>query len=147
MKNNKEYLIVLTAIMVLLLAACGGTAEPVVEEAPPAAGEAALKVGDTQYSMADLEGMESLVVEYTKKDGSAEEYTGVPVMDVLADAGLKGDTVVFTASDGYEAELAVSELESCPDCVVAFDGDQLRLVLPGFPGDVHVRSLIEIYAK
>ncbi len=147
MKNKKEYFIILTAALVLLLAACGGTAEPVVEEPPPASGEAALMVGDTRYSMADLEGMESLVVEYTKKDGSAEEYTGVPVMDVLADAGLKGDTVVFTAIDGYEAELAVSELESCPDCVVAFDGDDLRLVLPGFPGNVQVRSLIEISAK
>lgn len=147
MKNKKEFLIVLAAAFVLLLTACGGAAEPAVEEAPPAAGEAALMVGDTMYSMADLEGMESVVVEYTKKDGSAEEYTGVPVMDVLADAGLKADTVVFTASDGYEAELAVSELEGCTDCVVAFDGDELRLVLPGFPGNVQVRSLVEITAK
>jgi hypothetical protein len=55
--------------------------------------------------------------------------------------------VVFVASDGYEAELALAELNGCGDCVVAFDGDELRMVLPDFPGSVQVKGVVEIVVK
>lgn len=147
MEKKLSLMVVILTAAALLLAACGGAAEPAVEEAPAEAGEAALTVGDTAYTMSELEGMETMVVEYEKKDGSTEEYTGVPVLEVLADAGAAGDTVVFVASDGYEAELAMSELEGCADCVVAFDDGALRLVLPGFPGNVQVKGVVEMMAK
>ncbi len=139
-------LIVLLAT-VLVLSACGGTAEPAGEEAPAPAAEAALTVGGEEYTMADLKGMKTMVVESEKKDGTTEEYTGVKVTDLLADAGATGETVVFVASDGYEAELALVDLEGCPDCVVALDGGELRMVLPGFPGNVQVKGVVEIKTK
>lgn len=138
-------MVLLTAVLVL--SACGGTAEPVVDEAPAPAAEAALTVADQGYAMADLEDMETMVVESEKKDGTVVEYTGVKVVDLLADAGAEGETVVFTASDGYEAELIMAELEGCGDCVVAFDGGELRMVLPGFPGSVQVKGVVEIKTK
>ncbi len=147
MKKKLSLMFGILTAAALLLAACGGAAEPAVEEAPADAGEAALTVGDTAYTMSELEGMETLAVEYEKKDGSTEEYTGVPVMELLADAGVEGDTMVFVASDGYEAELAMSKLEGCADCVVAFDDGELRMVLPGFPGNVQVKGVVELMAK
>ena len=140
MKQKITLPLVIFLTSVLLLAACGGTAEPVT-------GEIALEVGGTSFTMTTLEAMDTIVVESTKKDGTIVEYTGVPVMDVLEDAGLEGETVVFIASDGYEAELAMSELEGCADCVVAFDDGELRMVLPGFPGSVQVKGVIEINVK
>jgi len=147
MKNRMGFVLIVLLAAVLVLSACGGTAEPAVEEAAAPAAEAALTVGEKGYSMADLEGMETMVVESEKKDGTTVEYTGVKVIDLLADAGAAGDTVVFVANDGYEAELAFAELEACADCVVAMDGDQLRMVLPGFPGNVQVKGVVEIGTK
>ena len=91
MKKKLSLMFVILTAAALLLAACGGAAEPAVEEAPADAGEAALTVGDTAYTM--------------------------------------------------------SELEGCADCVVAFDDGELRMVLPGFPGNVQVKGVVELMAK
>jgi hypothetical protein len=136
-------------ISILVIGCAAPAAAPAVEEplAVEEVAEAALMVGDTGFSRADLEGMNTITAESTSKDGETTEYTGVLAADLVAEAGLSGDTVVFTASDGYEAELALAELEGCADCIVAFDGDSLRMVLPGFPGNVQVKDVVAISTK
>lgn len=158
MKHKFRLLIALVVVSTFLVS-CGGSGEaspvveeaaeapPVVEEAAGAPADAALKVGDTDYSRGQLEGMDTIVSEALKKDGSTTEYTGVPVTDLLNAAGAAGSTVVFIASDGYEAELSMSELEGCADCIIAFDGEELRMVLPGFPSSVQIKGVIEILVK
>ena len=98
---KKTTVILVMFVMAAMLVGCSaGEAAPAVEEAPaeePAA--AVLTVGDAGYSMADLEGMDTMAVEYTGKDDTTVEYTGVPVTALLAEAGLEGETVVFTASE------------------------------------------------
>jgi hypothetical protein len=153
--KHKYGLLIALIIISTFLVSCGGVEEPpvveeaapVVEEAAEAPGEAALKVGETSFSMEQLEGMNTIVSEATKKDGSTTEYTGVLVTDLLDAAGAAGGTVVFIASDGYEAELSLAELEGCADCIVAFDGEELRMVLPGFPSSVQIKGVVEIQVK
>ena len=118
----------------------------VVGEAAPME-ETALVVGEMAYTMSQLEAMDTLEVDYTGKDDEVTTYTGVLVLDLLAEAGLEGETAVFIAGDGYEAELALAELKDCPDCVVAFDDGELRMVLPGFPGNVQVKGVVELSVK
>lgn len=154
--KHKFRLLIALVIVSMFLVSCGGSGEaaPVLEEAPPvveeaaeAPGDAALKVGETAFSMGQLEGMDTIVSEATNKDGSTTEYTGVPVTDLINAAGAAGSRLVFIASDGYEAELSLAELEGCVDCIVAFDGEELRLVLPGFPSSVQIKGVIEILVK
>lgn len=152
MQIAKRTILLLALIAALLVGGCGTAEETMVEE--EGGGEAALTVSgavdeELSLSMGDLEGMESVEVEYTGKDGETETYTGVPVNDILAETGLSGDAsaIVFVASDGYEAELSLADLEGCSDCVVAFDGDELRMVLPGFPGNVQVKGVVGIQVK
>ena len=137
--------------MLAFLASCTSSpgADPVVEESIPAGEEAAaaLLVGKVPFNMSQLEGMETLAVEYEGKDGEVTVSTGVLVLDLLVEAGKTGETVVFVANDGYEAELALSKLEGCVDCAVAFDGEELRLVLPDFPSNLQVKGLVEITVK
>lgn len=162
--NNKIRMMIAAFLISVLLVSCTGTqsavpaveeSEPAVEEAAPAAEEAeaadesameepALLVGETEFTMSQLEAMNTLEVEYKDKDDTVTPYVGVPVLDLIAEAGLAGDTAVFTASDGYEAEFPLADLKSCLDCVVAFDGDELRMVLPGFASNVQVKGLVEI---
>jgi len=146
---GKKLSILFTVLLIsVLVVSCSPAAEvPVVEEGDPPVEETALLVGDVAFTMEKLETMETLEVEYTSKDGEVTTYSGVLVMDLLDEAGLRGETLVLTASDGYEAELALSELEGCGDCVVAFDDGELRMVLPGFPGNVQVKGVVELSVK
>ena len=149
MRNKLQFLLV-GLVVLAFLAGCATSTEaiPVVEENAPTAEEVtALLVGKVPFTMSQLEGMEILAVENAGKDGEVTVYSGVLVMELLAEAGLTGDTVVFVASDGYEADLALSELEGCVDCIVAFDDGELRLVLPGFPTNLQVKGVVEVAVK
>jgi len=110
------------------------------------AGEAVLTVDSQEYSQADLEALGTMSVDYTNKDGETTTYEGVPIADVLQDAGVadSGDTVTFTAADDYSADMALEEALACPNCIVAFDEGSLRLVMPDFSGKLQVKDLVTI---
>lgn len=147
-KKLQLLFVVILVSAVLVGCASSSEVEPVVGESPPEVeANGGLLVGDVNFTRAQLEGMEAHEVEYTGKDETVTVFSGVLVMDLLADAGLSGETVAFVASDGYEAELALAELEGCKDCVVAFDEDELRMVLPGFSSSVQVKGVVEIAVK
>ncbi|MEJ2413307.1 MAG: hypothetical protein P8Y34_10010 [Anaerolineales bacterium] len=165
--NNRFRLMIAVLLISVILVSCSGTQSaapiiednaPAVEETAPAAEEAGsadetmmeestLLIGEMEFTMSQLEAMNTLEVEYTGKDDTVTVYTGVPVLALLSEAGLEGETIVLTASDDYQAEVSAAELESCADCVVAFDNGGLRSVLPGFSSKVQVKDLVEISVK
>jgi hypothetical protein len=52
------------------------------------------------------------------------------------------------ADDGYTAEVALADVKACQDCIVSFRKQGgFSTVLPGFPGNVQVKGVIEIQAK
>lgn len=129
-------------IVVGLLTACGPAQEAVVEEAVD---EAILTVGEAEYSQNDLESLGTLSVDYTDKDGETTTFEGVLLADLLADAGADdGVNVTFTAADGFSSEITMEEILACTNCIVAFDGDSLRTVMPDFGGKLNVKDLVDI---
>jgi len=122
-------------------------------EAPAAA--AALKVtGKVAQGMAwteeEVKAMNTLEVESTNKSGEKEDYTGVLISNLLKEAGPAADatTVVFVADDGYTAEAPLAEIMDCADCIVSFrDKGGFSIVLPGYPGNMQVKGVIEIQVK
>lgn len=111
--------------------------------------EAILTVADKAYTKSELEALGTTSVDYTNKDGETTTYEGVPLMVVLEDAGLAepGTTLVFTAADGYEAEVTTDEVLGCEGCTVAFDGESLLMVMPDFSGKLQVKDVISITTK
>ena len=121
--------------------------------APEPAGTAALTFtgrveNELALSMVDLEQMD--VVEKTiehPKDGN-QTYTGVLLSTLLEQAQPEDDTILtFTASDAYSVEVPVSEAKACADCMAAFDGDILRLVMPDFGSSYWVKDVVSAEAK
>jgi hypothetical protein len=115
--------------------------------APAAQEEAILTVGDKGYTRSELEALGTQSVDYTDKDGEITTYEGVPLAALLNDAGVTSDTLIFTAADDYQADMAAEEALSCENCIVAFDGDGLRLVMPDFSGKLQVKDLVSITAE
>ena len=83
--------------------------------------------------------------DYTDKEGVTTTYEGVSLAAVLEDAGLSGSSeITMTSSDGYEASLTVDEVSACANCIVAFDEDTLRTVMPDMSGKLNVKDLVKI---
>lgn len=74
------------------------------------------------------------------------DYTGIPIDLVLERAGpsRSATTVRVVAADGYEARLPLSDLESHRDILLTLDGDDLRLVAPGYDGAYWVEQVVRI---
>jgi tungstate transport system substrate-binding protein len=97
-----------------------------------------------------LKAMETMQVDYTDKQGITTTYTGVPISELLklAEPNADATTVVFVGRDGFTAEVTLAEVMACPDCIIGFvDTGGYNVVMPGFPGKVNVRDVVEIQVK
>jgi hypothetical protein len=127
-------------LLMILISACAP------EQA--AVEEAVLTVGDRGFSLRELEALGTISVDYTNKDGETTTYSGAPLASLLVTAGLTGSgTLVFTAADGYEADMALEEALGCADCILAIDNGALRMVMPELSSKLQVKDVIEIRLK
>ncbi len=151
MSKRSGLWLVVILVVAMALTACGspsGTSSGVPSDA-------ALKVtgsvdSEVGWTEADLKAMSAIDVESTNKDGVASTYTGVPINDLLGIAGVASGatTAVFVADDGYTAEVALSDLQGCSNCIVSFRNQGgFSTVLPDFPGNVQVKGVVEIQVK
>jgi hypothetical protein len=135
----KKTILLITLIVVLtLFTACSST-EITAEVA-------VLTVGGKAYTHSELEALGTQSTDYTNKDNETTTYTGTPLSALLEDAGLTsaGDTLVFTAADGYKADMTLDEALDCTGCIVANDSGSLRAVMPDLSSKLQVKDLIII---
>jgi hypothetical protein len=94
--------------------------------------------------------MDTIEAESTNKDGEASTYTGVLITALLEKAGVKDSatTLVMVADDGYSAEIALDEVQACADCILSFRNQcGFSSVLPGYPGNMQVKGVVELQIK
>lgn len=126
--------------------AAGGSAIP-ADAALKVTGLVTTEIGWTE---ADVKAMKTLTVESTNNKGDKASYTGVLISDLLALASPKPEakTVVFVASDGSSAEIALADVLACTDCIVSFrDKGGFSTVLPGKGSSLQVKGVVEIKVK
>jgi len=150
----RKALSLVVLILVVALAACTGgkQAEAPVGGIPEGAalkitGKVANEIG---WIEADVKAMDTTDAEYTNKDGETKSYTGVALKALLEKAQPAADaaTLVMVADDGYTGEVALSEVLACDTCIVSFrEQGGFSTVLPGFPGNVQVKGVVELQIK
>ncbi len=129
------------------------TVEPAAEAAP--GGQAVLSVTglvdkELFLSDADLQAMEvvQLSLEHPKK--GAQNYEGVRLSELLTAAGVQAGAVkvVFTASDGYSAEMDLASIQACADCLIVSDAPGIyNLAMPGFESGLWLKEVVKIEFK
>jgi hypothetical protein len=134
-------------------------AEPTATEAP-AASEAEMTgslviVGAVNkpvgFTEADLRALEvvKLTAEHPKK--GKQDYEGVSLNALLDMAGIKegATTLVFTASDGYVSEVALSDVRACAKSLLAFTdtAEHFNLVMPDLPSSAWAKDVVKIEVK
>ncbi len=124
---------------------------PQEAETPASGGEAALSItGAVEQAQAlsldaikELEVVE-VEVEHPKK--GRQTYSGVRLNALLDLAGVQtGATkLILTASDGYQTQASLQDMQACQDCLVELDGASLNLIMPGMEGGQWVKDVVEI---
>jgi tungstate transport system substrate-binding protein len=110
-------------------------------------GNVATEIGWTEEQ---VQAMETMDAEFTNKDGETQTYTGVSINALLALAGVNdgATAIVYVADDGYTAEVPLADVQGCADCIVSFrEQGGFSIVMPGFPGSVQVKGVVEIQVK
>ena len=138
---KKNHVLLTLFVLITILTACSPT--------PATVEEAVLTVGAKAYSQSELEAFGTTSADYTNKDGETTTYSGVSLSALLEDAGLTGvgDTLVFTAADGYQADIDLDDALACANCIVAIDDGSLRMVMPELSSKLQVKDVIEISAQ
>ena len=100
--------------------------------------------------MDDLKKLEvvKVTVEHPKK--GQMDVEGLRINDLLELAGINPEagSVVITAADGYTAEVELSALEPCADCLVTLETDgSLRTAMPGMESGVWVKDVVRLEVK
>jgi iron complex transport system substrate-binding protein len=121
--------------------------------AEPVACDGALGVGGVVavpacWTLEEFEvmGVVKRTVEHPKS--GEQTYQGLPLTALMALLQPAGDTVVFSASDGYSVKVPLSDVLACTDCMVALDGEGgLVTVMPGFESMNWVKDLTTIVVQ
>jgi hypothetical protein len=146
---------VVLALAVVAAGCSTAPAAPVESGGAAAGGDVALKItglvdNEMAWTEDEVRAMDTIEAESTNKEGATETHTGVPLSTLLDMAGVQdgATTLVFVGDDGYEAEASLAEVSACADCIVAFrEEGGFSMVLPGFPGNVQVKGVVEIRAQ
>jgi DMSO/TMAO reductase YedYZ molybdopterin-dependent catalytic subunit len=107
---------------------------------------------DLALTEADLHGLQGATIStQPPKQTTAQNFTGVRLNDLLDQAGVKtGSTsVLFSASDGYSAEVSLADIRACADCLLAFTdtAGSYSTVMPGMLGNAWTKNVIKIEVK
>jgi predicted small secreted protein len=146
----KKSLVVVALVLMMVLAACGGS-----NTAGGVPADAALKItgsvnSEIGWSEKDVRAMTTAQADFTNKDGVTNTYTGILLNDLLGKAGVKSDatTITFVADDGFTSDVDLAEVKACTDCIVGFrDEGGFLMVMPGFSNKAQVKGVIEIQVK
>ncbi len=108
--------------------------------------ETVLTVVGKAYTEEDIVGLGSMTFDYVDSEGQSVTYNSVALTILLEDAEVTEEVgmLTFVASDGYEVEVSASEIIACTDCILAFNEDGLRTFMPGLPGNLQVKGIVEI---
>jgi DMSO/TMAO reductase YedYZ molybdopterin-dependent catalytic subunit len=103
------------------------------------------------FNEADLRKLDvvEITAEHPKK--GKETYQGVRLNALLEMVKLKPEArkLVFTAADGYTAEVELAKLLACTDCLLAFTETpgKFKLVMPELESALWVKDIIKIEVK
>ncbi len=103
------------------------------------------------YSLNDYG--DKLVTITAKLDGKVthlpeQNYTGVPVRAVLADAGLKegATTLIVSATDGYSQAFDIANITANDNLILIDQNGTVRLVAKGYAGGMWVEMVNKLEA-
>lgn len=94
--------------------------------------------------------MDSVQVDSTNNDGETETYTGVQIKTLLSMAAVKPDasTVAFISGAGETAELPLSDVKDCENCIFTFrKNGGFSILVPAVSNKLLVKGVVEVQVE
>lgn len=157
MLTSRLWLLVLVLLLVFV-AGCSATATITPDQQSAVSGDgavAALKITgkvneEAAWSEEEIHSMETIQVESTNNEGESETYTGVQINTLLSMASVKPDAniLIFIGSEGETAEVLLSEVQDCEDCIFTFrKNGGFSVLVPGVSNKLLVKGVAEVQVK
>ena len=157
MLTSRLWLLVL-ALLLVFVAGCSATATIIPDQQSVVSGDgvvAALKItgnvnDEAAWSEEEIHSMETIQVESTNNEGESETYTGVQINTLLSMASVKPDAniLIFIGSEGETAEVLLSEVQDCEDCIFTFrKNGGFSVLVPGVSNKLLVKGVAEVQVK
>jgi hypothetical protein len=148
-EEEKVSRIVVVTVIFLLLAALAGCGDGSIPEdaALRITGKVDKKIGWTEEM---VRAMDAVKAQSTNSKGQADTYIGVPINDLLDNAGPKSgaSTLVLVSGDGSEEEVSLDRVRACSKCIVSFRSKGgFSTIFPGFRTNAQVKGVVEIRVK
>ncbi|MCX6053903.1 MAG: molybdopterin-dependent oxidoreductase [Chloroflexi bacterium] len=97
---------------------------------------------------AGLHALDVVTVNIEHPKNGKMDFEGVWLSMLLEKARVTAGAkkLVLTANDGYSAEVFLTEVQACPDCLLAFSDvpGSYSLAMPGFPSNVWIKGIVSI---
>lgn len=97
-----------------------------------------------------LQGMNPVTITAEHPKQGEQQYTGVRFSDLIAALEVQSgaSNVIMGATDGYMAEVPLTDIAASPDSMIAIGDDgTLNAVMPGMFGKAWVRDIITMEFK
>ena len=157
MLTSRLWLLVL-ALLLVFVAGCSATATITPDQQSVVSGDgvvAALKItgnvnDEAAWSEEEIHSMETIQVESTNNEGESETFTGVQINTLLSMASVKPDAniLIFIGSEGETAEVLLSEVQDCEDCIFTFrKNGGFSVLVPGVSNKLLVKGVAEVQVK
>ena len=153
MKHTPRLWLLGLALLLVFIAGCSASAAdtPAAREGAVVALKITGNVNDeVGWSEEEIHSMESIQVDSTNNEGETETYTGVRIKTLLSLAAVKPDasTVIFIAGDGETAEVALSEVQDCEDCIFTFrKNGGFSVLVPAVSNILMVKGVAEVQVE
>jgi tungstate transport system substrate-binding protein len=105
---------------------------------------------EQKLTLAALKGMSVVKLNLEHPKSGKQDYEGVRLNALLDLAQVKATAtkLVFTAGDGFTAEVTLADARKCADCLVVFAAnDTLTTAMPNMASSAWVKNLIKIEIK
>jgi hypothetical protein len=119
-------------------------------EAP--AGDVALEIvgavaQEQAFSLAALRSLDVVEVSVEHPKKGMQTYQGVRLSALLDLAEVQAEAVgvILIASDGYQTQASLTDVQACADCLVALDDSgTLNMVMPGMESSLWAKDVVKI---
>jgi len=133
------------------------TIEPTQSTSPSmasASGELLL-TGAVEQSLtlksSDLQALHLVKITAEDSNNGKQDYEGVLLSELFSKVKIKPEAtkIIVTASDGYSAEISLTDINDCPNTLLAFSDQSgaYQIVLPDLPSSTWVKQVIQIEFK
>lgn len=155
MKRHVSLLVLVTVLLSLALAACGGAAPKVDWDVTiTGAVSSPMTLSYADLAKRDMVKLENVLMRKSQGEDQTNTWEGPALAAILEEAGMSANAtgLVYTAADGYAREMTMEDLK---DGIIALkmDGEwiaaedasnPLRIVLPDKPANFWISQLAEI---